>query len=163
MSAAANPEQIITDAFSGRPESPEALALSVYEELRRLARAYMRRERADHTLQATALVNEAWLRLFAGEPFQWENRQQLFCVLARGMRRVLVDHARHHRADRHGGALHKTALGDHDQPVFRDPVRLIAVSDAIERLERLNPRQAQVVELHFLAGLTEEEVAEVLN
>src|ERR1017187_5467718 len=90
-------ERTLVEAYLERNESPEELFSQVYQELRQVARAYMRRERADHTLQATALVNEAYLRLFNGEPFRWENRKHLFCTVARSMRRVLVDHARKHR------------------------------------------------------------------
>ncbi len=156
-------ERAISETLSGRAESPQELVERVYGELRKLARAYMRRERADHTLQATALVNEAYLRVFEGEPFHWENRQHLFCTLARSMRRVLVDHARHHGAERHGGDFQKIALDDHDPAIHNDPVQLLALDEALDRLAKHNPRQAQVVELHSLAGLTEEEVAEVLG
>lgn len=156
-------DRAITETLSGHTDSPQQLVERVYAELRGLARAYMRRERADHTLQATALVNEAYLRIFEGEPFRWENRQHLFCTLARSMRRVLVDHARHHGAERHGGDFQKVALDDHDPALHNDPVRLLALDEALERLAKLNPRQAQVVELHSLAGLTGEEVAEVLG
>jgi RNA polymerase sigma-70 factor (ECF subfamily) len=156
-------ERIVSETFSGRPESPNVLVERVYEELRRLARAYMRRERADHTLQATALVNEAYLRMFGGAPFQWENREHLFCTLARSMRRILVDHARRRGAERHGGGFRKIALDDNDPGIFNNPIQLLALNEALNRLAKLNPRQAQVVELHSWAGLTEEEVAEVLN
>ena len=156
-------EKIISETFSGRPESPEALVERVYQELRQLARAYMRRERPDHTLQATALVNEAYLRLFKGQAFQWEDRQHLFCTLARSMRRVLVDHARRHGARRHGGEFRKVDLDGHDLPLYNNPTELLALNEALERLAGLSPRQAQIVELHSLIGLTEEEVAEVLD
>jgi RNA polymerase sigma factor (TIGR02999 family) len=156
-------ERIVTETFSGRPEPPDVLVARVYEELRRLARAYMRRERADHTLQATALVNEAYLRMFGGQPFQWENREHLFCTLARSMRRVLVDHARRRGAERHGGEFQKIALDDNDPGIFNNPIQLLALNEALDRLAKHSPRQAQVVELHSLAGLTEEEVAEVLG
>lgn len=156
-------EKAVSETLSGRVESPQELVQRVYAELRQLARAYMRRERADHTLQATALVNEAYLRVFEGEPFHWENRQHLFCTLARSMRRVLVDHGRRHRAERHGGDFQKIGLEDHDAAIHSDLTQLLALNEALDRLAKLNPRQAQVVELHSLAGLTEEEVAEVLG
>jgi RNA polymerase sigma factor (TIGR02999 family) len=156
-------EQSLIESFSQREESPEAIFSFAYQELRQVARAYMRRERADHTLQATELVNEAYLRLFVGEPFRWENRQHLFCTVARSMRRVLVDHARHHRSERHGGA-HRGVMPDHHGPIiYRDLPQLVALDQALERLATLNPRQAHVVELHSLVGLTEEETAEVLE
>jgi RNA polymerase sigma factor (TIGR02999 family) len=123
----------------------------------------MRRERADHTLQATALVNEAYLRLFDGEDFRWENRKHLFCTVARSMRRILVDHARSHRAERHGGAIRKVNFDDCGPAVFEDLPQLIGLDQALEKLAKLHPRQVQVIELHSFAGLTEEETAEVLD
>jgi len=156
-------EQTLVDAYRERKESPEELFSLVYQELRQVARAYMQRERADHTLQATALVNEAYLRLFEGQPFRWENRKHLFCTVARAMRRVLVDHARKHRAERHGGAVQKVNLDDNAPAFTHDLPQLIGLDIALEKLAKLNPRQVQVVELHSFAGLTEEEVAEVLD
>jgi RNA polymerase sigma factor (TIGR02999 family) len=156
-------EDALVESYRSRAESPEKLFALVYNELRQVARAYMRRERADHTLQATALVNEAYLRLFEGETFQWENRKHLFCTVARSMRRVLMDHARRRGAERHGGALQKIALDDQGPAIFRDLPEFLALGEALDRLAQLNPRQAQVVELHSFAGLTEEEAAEVLD
>jgi RNA polymerase sigma factor (TIGR02999 family) len=156
-------ERTLVEAYLERKETPEELFSQVYQELRQVARAYMRRERADHTLQATALVNEAYLKLFEGEPFRWENRKHLFCTVARAMRRVLVDHARNHRAERHGGAFRKVNLDDNGPAIFKDLPQLIGLDKALEKLAKLNPRQAQVVELHSFAGLTEEEAAEVLD
>jgi len=156
-------EKALEESFSARQESPEQLFSLVYQELRQVARAYMRRERADHTLQATALVHEAYLRLFEGQPFRWENRKHLFCTVARSVRRVLVDHARRHLAERHGGAIQKVAIDEHGPAIFKDLPELIALDEALQRLSKLNQRQAEVVELHSLAGLTEEEVAEVLS
>jgi RNA polymerase sigma-70 factor (ECF subfamily) len=156
-------ERSLIESYLKRDESPEELFSQVYQELRQVAHAYMRRERADHTLQATALVNEAYLRLFEGEQFRWENRKHLFCTVARAMRRVLVDHARSHRAERHGGAIRKVNLDDNGPAIFKDLPQLIGLDKALEKLAKLNPRQAQVVELHSFAGLTEEEAAEVLD
>ena len=156
-------EESLVETYRARQESPEKLFGLVYHELRQVARAYMRRERADHTLQATALVNEAYLRLFDGQQFQWENRKHLFCTVARSMRRVLMDHARKRGAERHGGALQKIALDEQGPAIFRDLPEFLALGEALDRLAQLNPRQAQVVELHSFAGLTEEEAAEVLN
>lgn len=156
-------ERTLVETFRTHVESPEQLFALVYNELRQVAHAYMRRERADHTLQATALVHEAYMRLFEGEAFAWENRKHLFCTVARSMRRILVDHARRHRAERHGGAVRKVSLEDQGPAICQDLPQLIALSDALERLATLNPRQAQVVELHSFAGLTESEAAEVLG
>jgi RNA polymerase sigma-70 factor, ECF subfamily len=156
-------ESLLTETYREHRESPEALFTLVYQELRQVARAYMRRERPDHTLQATALVNEAYLKLFDGQPFQWENRKHLFCTVARSMRRVLVDHSRRHRAERHGGLHRKVTLDDNGLAFAKDLPTLLALDEALERLTKLNARQGQVVELHFFGGLTEEETAEILD
>ena len=156
-------EERLLETYRGRSESPEELFGLMFHELRQVARAYMRRERADHTLQATALVNEAYLRLFDGQPFRWENRRHLFCTVARCMRRVLMDHARRRGAERHGGAFQKTSLDEQGPAVFRDLPEFLALGEALDRLAQLSPRQAQVVELHSFAGLTEDETAEVLE
>jgi len=156
-------ERTLIETYLGRSETPEQLFSLVYQELRQVARAYMRRERADHTLQATALVNEAYVRLFEGQTFQWENRKHLFCTVTRSMRRVLVDHARSKGAERHGGAAQKVSIEDQGPAIFKDLPGFLALDQALERLAALSPRQAQVVELHSFAGLTEEEIAEVLE
>lgn len=156
-------EQTLVDAFRRRTESPDELFALVYQELRQVAGAYMRRERPDHTLQATALVHEAYLRLFEGQTLQWENQKHLFCTVARSMRRVLVDHARSHRAERRGGEHQKISLDEQGPALFKDPVQFIELDAALLRLASLNPRQAQVVDLHSFAGLTEEEIAHVLE
>src|SRR5579872_1420168 len=156
-------EDVLVEAYRERAESPEELFSQVYNELRQVARAYMRRERPDHTLQATALVNEAYLRLFESEGFSWENRKHLFCTVARAMRRILCDHARSHRAERHGGAFRKVNLDDQGPIIFQDPAQFLNLDAALAKLAVLNPRQAQVVEMHSFAGLTEEETAEILE
>lgn len=158
-----DPEESLVETYRARPESPEELFSLVYNDLRGVARAYMRKERADHTLQATALVNEAYLRLFAGQPLQWENRKHLFCTVARSMRRVLMEHARKHGAERHRGAIEKVTLDDRGPSIFRDLPAFLALGEALDRLAKLDPRQVEVVELHSFAGLTEEETAEVLG
>jgi RNA polymerase sigma factor (TIGR02999 family) len=156
-------EASLSETFLRRQQNPEELFALVYQELRQVARALMRRERLDHTLQATALVNEAYLRLFEGEAFRWENRKHLFCTVARSMRRILVDHARKHRADRRGGNQKIVSLDETGPSIFQDPIQFLALDMALEQLAKLNPRQAQVIELHSFAGLTEEETAEVLG
>ena len=164
MSETPDPGQsFLLETCHGRSESPEELFGRLYKELRQVAHGYMRRERADHTLQATALVNEAYLRLFNGQPFQWENRKHFFCTVARSMRRVLMDHARKRDAGRHGGALQKVELDEQGPAIFYDLASFMALSEMLDRLAQLSPRKAQVVELHSFAGLTEEETAEVLE
>jgi RNA polymerase sigma factor (TIGR02999 family) len=156
-------EESLVETFQARPEPPEQLFELVYDELRRIARAYMRRERPDHTMQATALVNEAYLRLFEGQPIQWENRKHLFCTVARSMRRVLMDHGRKHGAERHGGAFQKVQLDGQEPAMWHDLAGFMALSEALDQLAKLNPRHARVVELHGMVGLTQEETAEVLD
>ena len=140
----------------------DKLAPIVYEELHRLARYYMGRERTGHSLQATALVNEAYLRLVDYKRMRWENRAHFFAVSAQLMRRILVDHARRHNLKRGAGvqhvALEDTAVigGDQDE-------NLVALDDAMQTLARIDSRKAQVVELRFFGGLTVEETAEVLK
>ena len=134
----------------------------VHEELRRMARRYMGRERAGHTLQASALVNEAYLRLIEVDQVQWHNRAQFFGVAARTMRRILVDFARARGSDKRGGGVHKVTL---DSAVVGSSASpdLAALDDALEVLRTSHPRKSQVVELKFFGGLTFEEVGEALG
>ena len=135
----------------------------VYDELRCLAASYMRRERPDHTLQATALLNEAYLRLIDQTRVSWQGRAHFFGIAARMMRRILMDHARQHRAVKRGSGGRKLPLEDALEEPMRQDVDLLALDEALTRLERLDPRQSQVVELRFFAGLEVTEVAEVLG
>jgi len=147
---------------SGDKSALEKLTPLVYEELRRLARHYMGLERSGHSLQATALVNEAYLRLTDYRRMRWENRAHFFAVSAQLMRRILVDHARRHNLKRGAGIEHvpleDTALigGDRDQD-------LVALDDALQAFARIDARKARVVELRFFGGLSVEETAEVLE
>jgi RNA polymerase sigma-70 factor (ECF subfamily) len=134
----------------------------VYDELRRLARRYMKRERMDHTLQTTALVNEAYLRLVDCERMEWQDRAHFFAVSAQLMRRILVDHARRRNLKR-GGAIPHIAL-DEAATIGGEPdSNLIALDDALDAFARLDPRKVRVVEMRYFAGLSVEETAEVLQ
>lgn len=135
----------------------------VYGELRRIADAYMRNERPDHTLQTTALVNEAYIRLFQGEPFRWGNRKHFFCVMAQTMRHILVDHAREHCAQKRGGEWKKLSLEGVLPLSTEDPEQLLALDEVLERLAKRSPRQAQVVDLRCFAGLTVDQTAAMLS
>ena len=136
---------------------------AVYTELRQLAASYLRRERADHTLQPTALVHEAYLRLAGQRNVRWENRAQFLGVAARMMRRILANHAARRNAGKRGGGGGRFAL-DEDLDFFdRREVSIAAVDQALRDLETLDSRQGQIVELRFFGGLTIEEVAEVLE
>jgi RNA polymerase sigma factor (TIGR02999 family) len=139
------------------------LAPLVEAELQRLARHYLRKERPGHTLQPTALVNEAYLRLLDWKKVNWQNRAHFMGMAAKMMRRILVDHARHHRFLKHGGDAVKVSL-DAEQLVSseRDP-DLIALDEALTRLAEMDPRKSQVVELRFFGGLSVEEAAEVMK
>ncbi len=140
----------------------DQLAPIVYDELRRLARHYLRGERADHTLQATALVNEAYLRLVDYKRMRWENRAHFFAVSAQLMRRILVDHARRRNQKRGAGVEHVPL----EDTAVLGPGRghdLVALDDAMEVLARFDSRKARVVELRFFGGLSVEETAEVVK
>ena len=144
------------------PGSVDALIPIVYEELRRLAHHYMRGERAGHTLQTTALVNEAYMRLAGIEQIEWRNRGHFFAMAATVMRRVLVDHARERGRDKRGGGLVFTTLTEH--AITSSPaIDVLALDEALDRLADLDPQQARIVELRYFTGLTIEETADALD
>lgn len=150
---------------SGDPEALEQLTPIVYDELRRIARRHLARERKDHTLQSTALVHEAYLRLIGGSGSEYHNRQHFFAVAAQVIRRVLVDHARAVNAAKRGGGAQKILL--EDQPEASAPsenvAEVLALHEALERLAGFDQQQARIVELRYFAGLSIEETAEVLS
>lgn len=135
----------------------------VYEELRRLARDYLRRERGDHTLQATALVHEAYLRLVDEKSVTWQSRAHFYGIAARVMRRILVDHARAHNAEKRGGLQQKLVLDDALGIAQQDGLDLVALDGALQNLARTYPRKSEVVELKFFGGLEAKDIAEVLQ
>jgi RNA polymerase sigma factor (TIGR02999 family) len=136
----------------------------LYGELRALAADFLRRERSDHTLQPTALVHEAWIRLSAQAGSPWNDRAHFFAIAAQAMRRILIDHARRRGADKRGGGLQRITLASGiTPPLASTEVDLLALDDALVRLAALDERQARVVELRFFAGLTVEEVAVALG
>ncbi len=153
--------QILNEMSAGDETSPERLLELVYDDLRRLAGAYMRNEPSDHTLQATALVHEAYVRLVDWKTVSWQSRAHFFAVAAQVMRKTLIDHARKRRALKRGG--HKVILDEAVSLPNRRPIELIALDDALQALERLDPRQAKIVELRFFGGLSIEETAYVLK
>jgi RNA polymerase sigma factor (TIGR02999 family) len=146
----------------GDQNALDQLTPIVYDELRRLAGHYLRRERPGHSLQATALVNEAYLRLVDYKRMRWENRAHFFAVSAQLMRRILVDHARRHNLKR-GGDVQHVALEDTAVVGGGRDENLVALDDALQALARIDPRKAQVVELRFFGGLSVDETAEVLK
>jgi RNA polymerase sigma factor (TIGR02999 family) len=148
---------------AGDNDASSELMAAVYNELRRLAASYMRRERPDHTLQATALVHEAYLKLVNQRTVDWQNRAHFYGVAAQLMRRILVDHARGRLRDKRGGGQKMVSL---DEPLLADERQagaLLELDEALQRLAKLDPRQSRVVELRFFGGLTVEETAEVMG
>ena len=154
---------LLNQIGNGDSSAPEELLSLVYDELRKLASGYLKNERPDHTLQATALVHEAYLRLVDWENVSWQNRSHFFAVSAQIMRNILVDHARKKKAEIHGGNLQKLALDDAISFSQSREVDLVDLDDALLELEKLDQRQSKIVELRFFAGLTIEETAHALN
>jgi RNA polymerase sigma factor (TIGR02999 family) len=158
-----NITQLLAHVQNGDREAERQLMEAVYEELHRLAAGYMRRERPDHTLQASALVNEAYVRLIGNGPVSWESRAHFFVTAAQTMRRVLIDHARRHVAEKRGGAGVRIDLNENIAAVENtESGRMLDLDRALTRLAVLDARQARVVELRFFAGLTVEQTAEVM-
>jgi len=148
---------------SDRKDALDQMLPVVYEELHRLASHYLTREASGHTLQPTALVNEAYLRLVDQRQVDWRNRAQFLGVAASLMRRILVNHARDRAAQKRGGGAQQVSLSLLESPSGRPDVDLIALEDALERLAARDGRKSRVVELKFFGGLTTEEIAEVLQ
>ncbi|MEO7166678.1 MAG: sigma-70 family RNA polymerase sigma factor [Spartobacteria bacterium] len=144
-------------------DAAERLMPLVYDELRRLARHYLQKERSDHTLQATGLVHEAYLRMVDQTSTTWQNRAQFFGVAAQIMRRVLVDHARAHQAVKRGGVREKLEFDESLAPADERTVDLVALDDALQDLVIFDPRKSRIVEMRFFGGLTMEEIGEVLS
>jgi RNA polymerase sigma-70 factor (ECF subfamily) len=155
--------ELLRRTAQGDKEAEQELLPRVYRELHRLAAGYLRRERPDHTLQATALVNEAYLRLAGHQDIDWKGRAHFFAIAAKTMRRILVDYARQRGADKRGAGGIALPL-DEGLTISADQSSMVTEIDAaLERLEKLSPRQAKVVELRFFTGLSEEEIGEVLG
>jgi RNA polymerase sigma factor (TIGR02999 family) len=161
--APANPTSLLLAWGRGDRSALDQLMPLVEDELRRVARRQMARERVGHTLQATALVNEAYLRLIEVNQVQWRNRAHFFAMASRMMRRILVDAARAHRYQKRGGGAEKVSL-DEALVVSSEPRHeLIALDDALNALTAIDLRKSQVVEMRFFAGLSVEETAEALH
>jgi len=156
--------RLLLEWGAGDRAALDRLVPLVFDELRRLAQSYLRRERADHTLQPTALVNEAYLRLVDQQGLRWQSRAHFFGIAANLMRQILVDHARRRAAEKRGGAdLQRLSLTQAERVVGRADVDVLALNEALDRLAEFDPQQARIVELKFFAGLTIEETAEVLG
>jgi len=155
--------QWLTDWSNGDRSALEKLTPLVYRELHRLAQAYMRGERAGHALQTTALVNEAYLRLIETDRQSWQSRVHFYAVAAKLMRHILVDFARSRDRLKRGGSLEQVSLDEALTMAADHSADLLNLDEALTTLSKLDERQCQVVELRFFAGLTESEIAEVLN
>ncbi len=156
--------QLLVDWRGGDHSALDKLMLLVYDELHALARRYMRRERGDHTLQTTALVNEAYLKLVGQQSPDWQNRAHFFGVAAQVMRHLLIDHARSKRyARRGGGGTVRITLDDNVAAAPGESVDLLALNEALDRLDAIDERKRRIVELRYFSGLSVEETAEVLG
>jgi RNA polymerase sigma-70 factor (ECF subfamily) len=154
--------QLLKAMHAGDSQAAEKLLPLVYAELHRLAKGYMRRERPDHTLQATALINEAYLRL-AGEDIDWNGRAHFIGLAANVMRRVLVDYARAHNAEQRGGGLQRVEMQDELAISAEQLDQVEHLDEALKKLEKENPRQARVVELRYFGGLSVEQIGALLQ
>jgi RNA polymerase sigma-70 factor (ECF subfamily) len=155
--------QLLIDWSNGDQSAFDRLMPLIDEELRRLAHRYMSRERAGHTLQTTALVNEAFLRLVNRKNLQWQNRAHFFGLAAQVMRTILVDHARSHASAKRGGGTRNLELDEAMLVSQQKASEVIALDEALKQLALIDPRQSRIVELRFFGGLTVEEAAEVLH
>jgi len=155
--------RILNAVEEGDSKSIEALLPAIYEELRRLARYKMAGESSDHTLQPTALVHEAWLRIVAPGQQNWQNRAHFFGVAAQIMRRLLVDHARKHNAEKRGQDFQKLSLDENIDRAVERSAELIALDDALKTLATFDEQKARMVELRYFGGLSIEETADVLG
>jgi RNA polymerase sigma-70 factor (ECF subfamily) len=154
--------ELLLEWQNGDGVALEKLTPLVYDELRRIAHRYMQRERGGHTLQTTALVHEAYVRLVADKKMQLENRTHFFAVMARVMRHVLTDHARRKSYTKHGGTMRQVSLPDSDLMSVERASDLVALDEALLELASIDRRKSQVVELRYFGGLSLEETAEVL-
>lgn len=155
--------QLLEKWSKGDEKALDQLMPLVYDELHRLAEGYLRRERREHTLQPTALVNELFLKFFDQNSMSWQNRAQFFGVAARIMRRILVDHARAHHSVKRGGDRLAVSLKDIAAFGAQPDADLLVLHDVLNQLEQLDPVQGRIVELRFFGGLTIRETAEVMN
>lgn len=148
---------------NGDRQALDSLIPLVYKELRRIAQHYLRNERPGHTLQSTALVHEAYVRMIQQDLPDWQNRAHFFAVAAQLMRQILVDHARAYRADKRGGGVCNVALDEAEEDALQVDVDILALDDALKTLSAMDPQQGEVVELRFFGGLSIEDTADVLG
>lgn len=155
--------QLLAEWREGNQAALDELYPLVYDELHRLARRYMSRERKGHTLQTTALINEAYVRLVDQRSVQWANRSHFFAISAQIMRRILIDHARRHAYAKRGGGARQVSLDETATIVDNDLSEFLRLDEALKSLAELDPRRSQVVELKYFGGLNNDEIAGVLK
>ena len=163
MSSQPNITELLVGYGRGDKEALDQLMPIVYDELRRQAARYLRREQAGHTLQTTALIHEAYVRLVDQRNVQWQNRAHFFGIAAQLMRRILVDHARSKKRAKRGGSDVRVSLNEATVAVQGQNLDVVAVDEALQRLAKIDEQQSRVVELRFFSGLTVEETAEVMG
>jgi RNA polymerase sigma factor (TIGR02999 family) len=158
-----NLTQLLLEWQQGDKGALDELTALVYDELRRIAHRYVRQERDGHTLETTALVNEAYVRLVGQQEIQWQNRAHFFAVMAQVMRHILIDHARRRHYAKRGGRLQRVSLDESDAMTPERAAELVALDEALTALARLDPRKSRVVELRYFGGLSLEETAAILE
>lgn len=163
MASQGEVSQLLADWGRGDEAALEKLTPLVYDELHRIARRYMRRENPGHTLQTSALVNEAYLRLVDQKQVDWQNRAHFFGIAAQLMRRILIDHARSYRYEKRGGGAIQVSLDETLTVTQQQASELIAIDEALTALSEFDARKGRIVELRFYGGLTNDEIAEVLG
>jgi RNA polymerase sigma-70 factor, ECF subfamily len=154
---------LLRNLSNGKREALDLLLPLIYDELKRLAASYLRRERSDHTLQPTALVNEAYLKMIDITQVSWQNKAHFIGVAANQMRRILIDHARQHNAMKRGGEFHILTLNEEIDKAGEQSTELIELDDALNELAKMDEIKAKIVELRYFGGLTMDEAAEVLG
>ena len=155
--------QILQNWSGGDAQAPERLMPFVYEEMRRLARAFLAKERGNHTLQPTALVHEAYARLVDQTRVNWQNRAHFYGIASNMMRRVLIDHARAHATGKRGGGVMHLSIDDVQIPIEERAASLLDLDEALEKLKEMDERKCKIIEMRFFGGLSDEEIAEVLG
>jgi RNA polymerase sigma factor (TIGR02999 family) len=163
MSESKGVTELLIDLSNGNQRAADEFLPIVYDELKRIARYYMRRERASHTLQATALVHETYLKLIDQRKVDWQNRSHFFGLASEIMRRILVNHARDRKAEKRGGEIQQVSLSIAVNEFKQKDVDILVLNEALEELEKFDKRKAKVVELKFFGGLTTKEICEVLQ
>ena len=163
MRSRSNVTALVADLCGGNARAADGLLPLVYDELHELANGYLRQERPGHTLQPTALVHEAYLRLVDQDRVDWNGKTHFKAVAAQAMRRALIDHARARRREKRGGKWRQVTLHDAFQLGGAQPLDILAFAETLERMRDLDPRQAEVVELRVFGGLAREEIARILD